>query len=534
MASLLAQRRWLVLHLPRWATDYLKRADAALAASTRPLALWEKERGAMRIVALDARAAALGLFTGQPLSDARAIVPALEAREIDRGLIAQGFADFADWHSNASPIVSILQHGSEWGDIALDITGVSHLFGGEERMLVMLTSRLEALGITVAGGVASSLGTAWAMAHYSPGRLIDPGDETKALAPLPVAALRLEIQQVESLRQLGLKQIGQLLGRDRSSLKARFGANLLHRLDQALGLAEEKITPRLPLAEHYVERRFPEPIGLIEEVLMTARDLAITMSLKLERLGLGAQTFHLMLYRVDHKVMALAVNAARATRDAIHIGRLFAYRAERLGGEYDAGFGIDMIRLGATSLGPLDAVQTGAFAIDEGAASLELLYDRMTSRLGPLAVVRNTPMDSHIPEHAMRLEPLVGAVPPAAVSTPPVALRPLRLLPSPEPVTVSLAEVPDGPPPNMIWRRIGYRFVRASGPERIAAEWWASRARLLLGGDAGEVSGGYREGEHTRDYFIAEDDGGRRFWLFRQGLYGAAGTPRWFVHGFFA
>jgi protein ImuB len=38
----------------------------------------------------------------------------------------------------------------------------------------------------------------------------------------------------------------------------------------------------------------------------------------------------------------------------------------------------------------------------------------------------------------------------------------------------------------------------------------------------------------ARDYFVAEDDGGRRFWLFREGLYRPDGTPRWFLHGFFA
>jgi len=38
----------------------------------------------------------------------------------------------------------------------------------------------------------------------------------------------------------------------------------------------------------------------------------------------------------------------------------------------------------------------------------------------------------------------------------------------------------------------------------------------------------------TRDYFVAEDDGGRRFWLFREGLYVEGVQPSWFLHGFFA
>lgn len=495
----------------------------------------------MKLVALDLRASAAGLFIGQNVSDARGLVTNLELREIDRPFIEQVFADFADWHSNASPIVAVHKAQASWGDLIVDVTGVSHLFGGEERMLETMTGRLEALGITVSGAIGPNIGTAWALVHHSYPQVVQD-NVMGALAGLPVAALRLEEAQIEGLRHLGLKRIGQLYGRDRRALQARFGASLLLRLDQALGYVEERLTPRLPLAEHYVERLFAEPIGLIDDVLMTSGDLALQLSNRLEREGLGAQAFHLFLYRVDHKVMTLSVKAARATRDALHIGRLFAHRAERLQGEYDAGFGIDMIRLAAGSITALSEAQIGAFSIDDGAASLDQLHDRMTSRLGSLAVVRNSFANTHIPERAVTLEPVVNPQPKEPLPLLPIAApRPLRLLPQPEPISVSLAEVPDGPPPNMVWRRVTYRFVKSSGPERIGAEWWLSRSKLKMKGE--ETKEGahsdtperhYREGEAARDYFLAEDDGGRRFWIFRQGLFGAAEAPEWFLHGFFS
>ncbi|TIT18164.1 MAG: DNA polymerase Y family protein, partial [Mesorhizobium sp.] len=66
-----------------------------------------------------------------------------------------------------------------------------------------------------------------------------------------------------------------------------------------------------------------------------------------------------------------------------------------------------------------------------------------------------------------------------------------------------------------------YRVARAEGPERIAPEWWR------------ETAG--REDAPTRDYFRIEDADGRRYWLYRQGLYGASQpSPRWFMHGIFA
>ncbi len=61
-------------------------------------------------------------------------------------------------------------------------------------------------------------------------------------------------------------------------------------------------------------------------------------------------------------------------------------------------------------------------------------------------------------------------------------------------------------------------MAEAQGPERIAPEWWR------------------RTRERTRDYYVVEDTAGRRFWLFRAGLYGRGGDtpPAWFVHGVFA
>jgi len=521
--------------------------------------LWEKIKGGMRLSALDVLASKAGLSVGQNLSDARALVPDLLVVEHDLDFTAHVFSEFADWHSNASPIVAVHDAMTPYGDLILDITGVAHLFGGEEKMLATLTGRLRALGYTTHGAIADTVGATWAFAHFDPNRIVAETELEASLADLPVNALRLTEAQVAGLNQMGLKSIGQLYGRDRKALQARFGASLVVRLDQALGVIEERVTPRLPIAEYHSERSFAEPIGYLDDVLMTVRDLAIQLGVRLGAEALGAQSFHLFLYRVDHRVMTLSVNAARATRDPTHIAQLFVHRSERLEGEYDAGFGIDMIRLAAGSLSPTPDVQVGAFEIDDGAQDLARLYDRMTSRLGPLSVVRSKPVDTHIPERAIKLEPVIARTPddPNALIDPPV--RPLRLLPTPEPVEV-IAEVPHGPPMRMVWRRMSYRVLKASGPERIEAEWWRTGQGLgfLLPPPDPEKPDAPPEDKAKKkvivprldqhvsqlptfdaqttvcDYYVVEDEAGRRFWVFRLGLYGAAAPPRWFLHGFFA
>ncbi|WP_162901640.1 DNA polymerase Y family protein [Breoghania sp. L-A4] len=550
-----AERRYLVLHLPRWATDCLKRHDPLLAGSAAPLVLYERQNNAMRLVALDDRARACGLGTGQTLSDARAMCPGIIAREIDRAETERLFTEFADWHSNLSPIVAVVRDWSAHEDLCVDITGAAHLFGGERAMLAMALRRLQGFGFSVQGAIAPSIGAALALGRFAPGQIVRPcglaHDDgappsaaalreegagfhrhgkarleperqgpalVEALGPLPVAALRLSAEQIAGLHEMGLKTVGQLFGRDRAGLGARFGLSLLTRLDQALGRAREPLVPRLPVIDYRARRNFAEPIALIDDVLMTARDLAQQLSAQLEQAGLGAQTFHLMLYRVDHKLMHLAVNAAQATRDAGHVSRLFANRIGKLVEEFDAGFGIETIQLAASSVSELPDVQSGAFGTGDGAIDLDLLIDRLSSRLGAQAVLRPRFSDTHIPERAVTLAPAVTQAGQAAQSAAdPTLKRPLRLLPAPEVVTV-VAEVPDGPPVRMQWRRQGYRFVKAAGPERIGVEWWQPG-----------------EGAFTRDYYTAEDVSGRRFWLFREGLYTTeTDRPRWFIHGLFA
>ena len=92
---------------------------------------------------------------------------------------------------------------------------------------------------------------------------------------------------------------------------------------------------------------------------------------------------------------------------------------------------------------------------------------------------------------------------------------------APEPVE-TLAELPDGVPARFIWRRASRRVVKAEGPERLGAEWWAL---------------GTAKPQRTRDYYRVEDENGRRYWLYREGLYGredADRAPSWWIAGVFA
>jgi len=192
------------------------------------------------------------------------------------------------------------------------------------------------------------------------------------------------------------------------------------------------------------------------------------------------------------------------------------------------GFGFEAIGLAVTRAEPMPARQIEftsadpAFVVDgDRAERCAALIDALRQRLGPHRVKRFEPVASHLPERAEALPPVDREV--CSSSWPaPKQVQPLLLLPQAEPAQDVTALVPDGPPRRFSWRGTTYDVAGAQGPQRIAGEWWRNHKS-------------HCDAAPTRDYYLVEDLGGRRFWLFREGLYERETVAaRWFVHGLFA
>lgn len=518
-------RRYLAIWFPWLPSDRLDRERQDRETHTpsdappedvdgAPVALVEKVGGALRLAAVDRVAAQAGLAPGMTLADAQARTPALSSvvhrPDRDAALLARALEDFGRFTPMIAPDPP---HG-----LMLDVTGCAHLLGGEAGLLRAAAARAGRAGLSLRTAMAGTPQCARALARFGPGGLFAPGQDRDAVRRLPVAALELQEKDEMALRRSGLKRIADLDDRPGAPLAARFGADFPVRLARLLGDQDIRITPHRPPPPVVVDRVFFEPVSTPEDIERVLSDLLTETADRLDQAGHGGRAFEAGFYRVDGVVRRITTRTGRPTRDVAAVLRLFRERLAALSHPLDPGFGFDQMRMSVTTTEPLAPVQSGLEGDRPTDEDFSRLIDRLTARLGPEAVLRFAPGASHMPERAQRMIPASARDrdddwPTPDPEAPP--LRPLHMFHPPQPVE-TLAEVPDGSPLRFRWRRVLHEVVRSEGPERIGGEWWRA------------------PDQKTRDYYRVEDRDGRRFWLFRQGLYGETPEPRWFIHGLFA
>ncbi len=554
-------RRILSLWFPRLGAERILRAERGGIAG--PLAVAEEVSNTQVISALNLAASAEGLQVGQPLRDAHAMCAGLVVRPRNRAAEAAFLAALRRWAGKFSPWVA---EAGEDG-LTIDLTGCAHLFGSEAALMETAGQDCAEMGLSVRMGLADTLGAAWALARYAGeeaapersgdaidqearatraraqkrqsvkrrhwtrggaapqlqaavpqlGRIAEAGQAYGALAPLPVAALRLDSATVAQLNRLGLRRIGDLLGQPRASLARRFGQGLVLRLDQAMGSAPEPVSPARSPDHFAVRLTLPEPIGLMEDLLAGIDRMLPRLCARLEARGKGARVLRLEAHRCDQEMEAVTLGLARASRDPARIRPLLEMKLEQI----DAGYGIDMLRLevlqaeavhARTPAGHLQA-SAAARARQEDGTALEDLIGRLGARLGMEAITRCHPAESHIPEKTFTVQAAAWSEPAAGDWPRPPRPRPL-LMWRPE-----LVHAPDVPqvPEQFRWRGRDWALAEAEGPERIAPEWWLEDPEWRSG---------------VRDYWVVVTGCGTRLWLFF--AHGGALSPGWFCHGSFA
>jgi protein ImuB len=258
----------------------------------------------------------------------------------------------------------------------------------------------------------------------------------------------------------------------------------------------------------------------------------------LEQRRLGARRLALTGFRVDGSLAVADVATSIPSRESKHLHRLLADKAAAL----DPGFGFDGFAIEAPWIEPVGAAQVSLIEEPSAASEVARLVDQLTVKLGQRAVRRPVARESHLPERASAWAAAVlipsplcgGGKEPRSggrergfsqrpLSPTPLPqrgegqMRPHRLLDRAEAIDVIYA-TPEGMPRRFVWRRAVHDIARVEGPERIAPEWWRQASTTRL-----------------RDYYRVEDQAGRRYWIYREGIAGdgRGGAPDWFIHGLF-
>ncbi|GAA3860080.1 DNA polymerase Y family protein [Celeribacter arenosi] len=553
----MSRRRILSLWFPRMGAERLIRLGQA-TADDAPFAVL-RDTGQMQVLwSLSTAASHAGLVPDQPLRDAMAMCPSLVTRLRSPHAEAAFLMALRRWAGVFSPWVADVPPNG----LVLDITGCAHLFGGEEGMVAHITAQAVSLGLSVEVGLADTVGAAWALARFagheearlrsgdaidqearatrsraakrrhwerggaaprvtatvqSAPRIAPSGQLHAVLAPLPIAALRVEDDTVTQLARLGLRRIGDLIGMPRAALARRFGRNLVRRLDQALGQEPEPVSPARPPLNFAVRLTLPEPIGLVDDIIAGLDRLLPALQARLKEKGRGARRVRLDCLRVDQGRESVEVGLARPSHDPDRIKPLLMLKLA----DIDAGFGIDAIRLEAVVTEPVHDQQVrGHLAATEAAQKMaqsghavDDLIGRLGTRVGMERITRIQPADSHIPEKSTRLLAAAWSQPWSQAWPDPQRPRPL-LIWRPEPV-----HAPDHARMPQTFRLRGRdRRVRtARGPERLAPEWWLDDPDWRSG---------------VRDYWHVICEDGEALWLYY--AHGGAMSSGWFCHGSFA
>lgn len=446
-------------------------------------AVTANDKSAVRLVCLNKYARRIGLSPGMTLATARAAAPDLitvaEEPLRDEALLKalQRWAQkFTPWSSCEGP-----------DSLLLNITGCSHLFGGEETMAALIKQELADKQIEARIGIADTKGAAKAAAHFGgeDDRIIKAGNTKEALGRFPIDALFAEEKTLFELKRLGIKRLSDIYPLKSADLAKRFGFGLLRTYEKLLGSAADPVTPASAQPSFSARMSFPDPIGLVDDVAEALNRLTTQVCKRLGDHAFGVRELRLSIYRADKEERHLEIGLARPTQDATPIIRQFVLKIDKL----DAGCGIDMMRLAAIKAEPFKPIQK-QFAEAEKENEFDELLSTLGNHLGFDRVLRWQPVASHLPRRSFRFIEAVQRTEPSEWRTNPS--RPLMIY---EGERVSVLN-PGRPPKSFQWRRRTYTTARAKGPERIGHEWWKGK-----------------ESDSVRDYWRVDSKEGLRLWL---------------------
>jgi protein ImuB len=397
--------------------------------------------------------------------------------------------------------------------LLLEIKGSLKLFGPLETLHAGIDACWRGLALPAHSATApSTLAALWfartavgrggQAQEGSPVQIEDLGSLAGRMAKLPIACTGWDVERLQTLRAMGVTQIGELLRLPRAGLARRLGAAAVQDLDIALArhpAPRRAFVPRERFRERCDFESEIETVAYLEKAL---EPLIERCAQFLRERQAGVQTLRLKLRHRAGPATCVHLGLASITSERRRLADVLIQKLERL----ELPKPVRSMELKSGSLQPLSAASLDAFAGltgNGGRDTAPQLVERLRARLGEDAVYGVVSIAEHRPEaawrrvHELRLASVLHAGAKFAGHGSDQGMpRPVWLLDTP----VLLSE-PD---------------ILEQGPERIESGWWDGKGV-------------------ARDYYVARQCGsarqahGAKLWVFQERR-----SKRWYLHGVFA
>lgn len=479
---------WLSLCFPMLPLEIFSRGSAL----AEPLVVTQGQGVQQQVIACNKSAQDAGIVGGMRLSAAYALAPHVQIKKRDERLELAALTQVASWAGQFTSLLNVAPPGA----VLLEVGGSLMLFKGAEALAALVRQGLSELGYSVQTAIAPTPLGALLLAQLSTGTVItEQRLFARALAKVPLSLLEVPPATLMALEKLGLSTIGDCSRLPRDGLARRFGPQLLSYLDKALGTIPDPRKAFIPPAEFSSQLNLPADVSHTEELLFAARRLILELAGFLRARQSGVQHITLDLLHTHERYTRLPLHLVTPTRNAQHLLDLLRVRLDTL----QLSAPVTAIRVDATQISALAPTSMQLLTNAEAKmAEWPALIERLRARLGYDAVQGILTLPGHRPELAWQY-----CSPNESNSNTDNRPRPVWLLPKP----ILLQQQNNRP---VLSGKLSGRLIIEKGPERIESGWW----------DGDDVQ---------RDYFVAKNNAGARYWIFRN-----QPSKQWFLQGIFS
>jgi protein ImuB len=475
-------RLWLCLRLTDLALQCLPQRRAGVAVVVVD---------GQRLAAVDATASLLGIEPGMDLRSARTLVgdDPLQALERDRDAEARALESLCHWAYGVTPELRPWRGDS----LLLEISGSLRLFGGIDTILDHCDHGLACRGFSADKGLAATPLAAWLLSHDAADVALDTRTALEArLAAVPLARLGALHEGSDALQRSGLRTLGEALALPPAALRRRLGDTFAKILASLMDEREEAAARYRPPARFIDHCPLGYPVEDWQELEPALHTLLQSLQAFLRQRQLQTRSLHWHFIGHGSYRETLSLHANRDDNRWQDWLRLTRLRLERLAFRE----AVEIVQLRCDEIEATRTHSGDLFADPGQREPRERILDVLGTRLGPQCVRGLHCRDAHLPEQASASLP--GPPPDRQPATAAAAQRPFWLLPRPEPLRGDDGRL----------RYWGSPLQLLYGPERIEDGWWDTPT--------------------SRDYYVARNPQGERFWVFFERR-----QQRWFLQGIF-